>query len=200
VKQATHSFEREGGEGVPIKPSDHEQLLKLLRRLNQRIEFPLVLRWDRELCSAARCPLEQGRGLDFEKVVTVGQDPPSKQRQRGPHAQCPLHLDASQVEVAILLAEQIVCEVVPAAIWRERETLRNVKDGGRLHLDLDCPRGHLVIRGLGGPLAHNAGDAHHRLGRKLLNRVPDYSLTNSQLQVHIATRRSALLLTPNGAR
>ena len=70
-------------------PADHEQLLVLLRRLRERVEFARQdSAGDEEIARAFRCALGQDRRLDFDKALRHRDNRASPWRRGGGGAGC----------------------------------------------------------------------------------------------------------------
>ena len=131
---------------VALEPGDHEQLLRDLRRLRQRVELARLQsgRHD-EVARALRRRLPEHRRLDVDEALPLHllADDPHELRA---DADVALHVLAAQVEPAVLHAERLVDVLL---VELERERRRRREHGQLLDLNLDLARRHLRIDRLG---------------------------------------------------
>ena len=130
---------------VALESGDHEELLRDLRRLRQRVELArLQPRRHDEVARALGRRLPEHRRLDVDEALALHllADDPHELRA---NADVPLHVLAAQVEPAVLHAQRLVDVLL---VELERKRRRRGEHGQLLDLDLDLARRHLRVDGL----------------------------------------------------
>ena len=172
---------------VALEPGDHEQLLRDLRRLRQRVELAgLQTRRDDEVARALRRRLPEHRRLDVDEPLAFHllADDPHELRT---DADVPLHVLAAQVEPAVLHAQRLVDVVL---VELEGQRRRRRQHGELLDLYLDLARRHLGIHRLGGAPDDGAARLQHEL---VADAVRDLRRLRRVLGVEHELRHAALV-------
>ena len=127
---------------ILFHPADHEELLVLLRRLGESVEFARQdSAGDEEIARAFRCALGQDRRLHFDKALVIE----IIARRLGDavaDAQVARQLRAAQVEVAIGQAQIFVAHL---RLEREGKTFGMVQDRQACRQDLYLTRGEFRV-------------------------------------------------------
>ena len=144
---------------VAVEARDHDQLLELLRRLRQRVEFSGMHAARHEIVARA---LRRGGGEDrrlkFEEAClahAVAQRPDDR---------LPLHdvgMQALAAKIEEAVFEARLLRIVGLAEHRQRQLLGLGQDLDRPHPDLDLSRRQMRVDRLGRARHHLAVDAHH---------------------------------------
>ena len=147
---------------IAVEARDHRQLLELLRRLRQRVEFSRMQpRGHQEVPRPFRARRRQDRGLKFAKTL-FDHPPPDGGDDGAAEHQIPLLLLPPQVEEAVAQA-QILGEVLFAR-HLDRQHFRGGLHRDLAHAQLDLPGRELRVHRPGFPRHDFPGHRHHAFG------------------------------------
>ena len=152
---------------VAVEARHHQQLLVLLRRLRQRVEFSgMNARRHQEVARAFRRGRRQDRGLEFEEALLL--HPLAHGIDDGAAGHDVLvQLLATQVEEAVL--EPDVFRIFLLAEHRQRQLGRRPQHLDLADIDFDRPGRQFRVVGAIGTAAHLAVDPHHPFRAELFD-------------------------------
>ena len=151
---------------VAVEARHHDQLLVLLRRLRQRVEFSgMDARRHQEVARAFRARGRENRGLEFKEALPLHARAHAVDHLAAQHDVLVQPL-AAQVEEAILQAR--LFGIVDVAEHRQRQFGRRTEHLDVADIDLDLAGRHVGVFGAGRALAHVAVDLDDPFGPQLL--------------------------------
>ena len=128
---------------IPVYAAHHQNLLELLRRLRERVEFTgIVPTRHEDIARTLRSAIHQDRCLDFKEAVLVHIVACSECRFV-PHRQRRLHCRTAQIDEPILHPN--VFRDFHVVFHRERRRFRRIQNAQRIHGELNLTRGQFRI-------------------------------------------------------
>src|SRR5262249_28375778 len=154
---------------VAVEARNHDQLLELLRRLRQRVEFPRMQpRRDKIVARALGRGRGQDRRLELEETLFL-HAPPDGVDDRTAHHDVAVQPLAAQIEKTVF--EPNVLRVFLLAEHWHRQLIGGPEDPHFAYVDIDGARRQVRILGTDGTSAYLAVDAHHPFGAQRLGRL-----------------------------
>ena len=152
---------------VAVEARHHQQLLVLLRRLRQRVEFAgMNPRRHQEVARAFRRGRRQDRGLELEEALLLHPLAHGIDDRAAGHDVL-VQLLATQVEETVL--KPYVLRIFLLAGDRQRQFAGRPQHLDRADIDLDLSGRQFGIDGAFGTVAHLAVDPHHPLRAELFD-------------------------------